>query len=171
MKKIKTLFLAACAVVAMTAVSCSSQSKDKTQTSDENVEAVDQKGVITLTDDTKFRPNMDVKEAVVLDFNATWCIPCKKLTPAFDKAAEVYEGKVKFYSVDIDNNTQTAHAFDITGVPTVIIMTPDGKMSKYVGLGDFATEAELSNPDLTDAQLTDIIFKNMCQLIDGQISK
>lgn len=171
MKRIKTLLLAACAIAAMTAASCSAQGKDKTQTDGENVEVTAQDGVITLTDDSKFRPTMDVKEAVVLDFNATWCIPCKKLTPAFDKAAEAYAGKVKFYSVDIDNNPQTTQAFEITGVPTVVIMTPDGKVSKYVGLGDFASDAELSAPDLTDTQLTDIIYNNMRKLIDGQISK
>ena len=149
----KTLLAAAVAFTAMAAVSCSSSAeKANTAAEDETAtvevaEAAAQAadGVITVTDDNQFRPGMKPEVATVIDFNATWCGPCKMLAPAFDKAAKEFAGKVKFYSVDIDNNRQTAEAFGVSAIPTLVFISTDGTATTYVGTDAFVTDSALEN--------------------------
>ena len=56
----------------------------------------------------------------IVDFTATWCGPCKMLAPTIEKLAKNYEGRVKIYSVDVDNARELATSLGIRGVPTVI---------------------------------------------------
>ncbi|MDE6160201.1 MAG: thioredoxin family protein [Muribaculaceae bacterium] len=93
-------------------------------------------GVVNLADDQAFRPDTKVDKLTVLDFNATWCGPCKMLAPVFEAAADKFSGKVTFVSVDIDKCTSTATAFDVQAVPTVVILKPDGTSLRYVGTQD-----------------------------------
>lgn len=90
-------------------------------------------GVIDLNDDNAYRPGTKVDMLTVLDFNATWCGPCKMLAPVFDSTAKAFDGKVRFVSVDIDKCTATAEAFAVEAVPTVVLLRPDGKSERYVG--------------------------------------
>ncbi len=90
-------------------------------------------GVVELTDDNVLRPDTKVDKLTIVDFNATWCGPCKMLAPVFESAAESYGDKVDFLSVDIDKCAATRDAFGVEAVPTVVIMRPDGKTERYVG--------------------------------------
>jgi thioredoxin 1 len=92
--------------------------------------------VINLSDDNLLRPGVQRDEVVFIDFNATWCVPCKKFTPAFESTAQKFNGKAKFYSVDIDVNGETAKAFNVESVPTIIVLKKDGSLDRYVGIGD-----------------------------------
>ena len=56
----------------------------------------------------------------VVDFSATWCGPCQMLAPVLGKVSDNYTEDVKFYNIDIDENSELASSFDITGVPTII---------------------------------------------------
>lgn len=89
-----------------------------------------------LVDDNFFSPDTKVTNLTVFDFNATWCGPCKAFKPAFDEIAERYGSKARFVSVDIDKCPNTAEAFKITAVPTVILMKPDGGLLRFEGTGD-----------------------------------
>ncbi len=99
---------------------------------DEAVRGSDGK-VVELTDDNVLRPDTKVDKLTIVDFNATWCGPCKMLAPVFESAAESYGDKVDFLSVDIDKCAATRDAFGVEAVPTVVIMRPDGKTERYVG--------------------------------------
>lgn len=57
----------------------------------------------------------------ILDFNATWCGPCRMLHPVFDKVSEEIEN-VKFISVDVDDNPNLSAKFGIRSIPTLIIL-------------------------------------------------
>ena len=70
----------------------------------------------------------------VVDFNATWCGPCRMLEPVLEDLAKRYKGKVDFYSVDIDQNKAVAEAYDIDGIPTIIMFSTTGEYDKSVGL-------------------------------------
>lgn len=161
--------------MAMTAVSCSSSSKENAAETNAETEAatqaeltapvpaVEEAGVINLKDDNLFRPDTKVSVPTVLDFNAVWCVPCKKLAPAFHQAAEDFAGKINFYSVDIDSCRTTAAAFNVQSVPTVVILTPDGQTQTHVGLGPFLTPEQLQNTSGDDttkailAKLTEML--------------
>lgn len=134
MKKI--LLLAASAVLVLGAVltgvsyECQAQTKKATT-------AVAKKGtVVNLTNDNLYRPSKKVKKLTILDFNATWCGPCKQFAPAFHEGAAKFGAKVDFVSVDTDNNPATAKAFGVQSIPTVIFIYPDGKTKRIVGTQD-----------------------------------
>ena len=69
----------------------------------------------------------------VVDFNATWCGPCKMLAPVIDALAAEYEGKIDFYSLDIDENPGLTAQFGIQGVPTLIMFKNGEKADSIVG--------------------------------------
>ncbi|MEO0486501.1 MAG: thioredoxin [Pseudomonadota bacterium] len=67
---------------------------------------------------------VDVVEAsnevpVIVDFWATWCGPCKTLTPALEAAVTKAKGSVKLVKVDVDQNQQIAAQLRIQSIPTV----------------------------------------------------
>lgn len=57
---------------------------------------------------------------VVVDFFATWCGPCKMLSPILDSVMEQYEGMVRFVKVDIDLYPDLAEKYGIQSVPTLL---------------------------------------------------
>lgn len=66
---------------------------------------------------------------VVVDFFATWCGPCKMLTPVIEELSSELEGKVKFIKVDIDESSDLASRFQIVNVPTLKVLK-DGEVLK-----------------------------------------
>lgn len=168
----KTFFAIAMAVAALGFTACSGNSENKAEAQEENIEQTEPQtkesaepadDVITLTDDNLFRPGKAPETLTVLDFNATWCVPCKKLTPAYHEAAARLGDKVKFYSVDIDNNPATKDAFDVKSVPTVVILAPNGETETFVGLGPFVGQ------DGLEGELTPIILKSLMEKIDKHL--
>lgn len=63
---------------------------------------------------------MSVKQPSVIDFNATWCGPCRKLAPILEELAAEYDGKVNFYSIDTDKNRDLAKMLQIKSIPYVL---------------------------------------------------
>lgn len=59
---------------------------------------------------------------IVIDFYATWCGPCKTLTPLLEKLAKEYGGAFRLAKVNVDTEAELANAFQIRSVPTVILM-------------------------------------------------
>lgn len=62
----------------------------------------------------------------VVDFWATWCAPCRRLSPAVDALAEEYEGRVKFYKVDVDKEPDVAEYFNVTAIPVIVFIPVEG---------------------------------------------
>ncbi len=73
-------------------------------------------------------------EPCVIDFYATWCGPCKRLAPMMDEMAKTFNGKVKFYRVDVDKQPKLAALFRIQSIPAVLFTPKNGKPMMQVGL-------------------------------------
>ncbi|MEM7164364.1 MAG: thioredoxin [Planctomycetota bacterium] len=71
--------------------------------------------------------------AVVLDFYATWCQPCKQIAPILDELADDYQGQLKVGKVDIDQAPDLAVQFGISGVPTLVFLKGGEKVDQLVG--------------------------------------
>ena len=72
------------------------------------------------------------KEGVVLvDFFATWCGPCKMLSPVLEELAEDVKGKAEIVKVVVDQEGDLAMRFGIMSVPTMIIFK-DGEAVKQI---------------------------------------
>ncbi len=59
---------------------------------------------------------------VLVDFYATWCGPCKMLSPIVDQLAEEYDGKVKVGKLNTDENRDIAEKYNILSIPTILCM-------------------------------------------------
>ncbi len=68
----------------------------------------------------------------VIDFSATWCGPCKMLAPVFHELAEEEKG-VDFYSADVDQNMELAQKFNVSAVPTVVLLKNGKEVSRSMG--------------------------------------
>ena len=70
----------------------------------------------------------------IIDFNATWCGPCRKLKPVLEQLAKEYSGKIDFYSIDVDDNRELAMTFRISSIPMLLICPVDSTPQALVGL-------------------------------------
>lgn len=75
----------------------------------------------------------NTKGVVVVDFFATWCGPCKMLSPVLEGLSGEMEGKAKFIKVDIDQSLDLANEFQISSVPTMIIFKDGQKAEQLIG--------------------------------------
>ena len=78
--------------------------------------------------------------SVVVDFFATWCGPCKKIAPAFEKLAEVYP-TIVFLKVDVDESAELVDKYGIQAMPTFLFMK-DGVIVKRIEGADLRAMEE-----------------------------
>jgi thioredoxin 1 len=71
-----------------------------------------------------------LKGAVVIDFFATWCGPCKRIAPTFEKLAEAFP-KITFLKVDVDESPDLVNKYDVSAMPTFVFLK-DGLVIKRV---------------------------------------
>jgi thioredoxin 1 len=74
--------------------------------------------------------------AVVIDFFATWCGPCKRIAPTYEKLSEAFTS-VQFFKVDVDESPELVDMFGISAMPTFVFLK-DGKIVKKVEGADMA---------------------------------
>ncbi len=163
----KNLFLSMAGAVLAAAMitSCSG----KNATTDAETESVatiaalpDSVVVEALDNDSLLRPDYKVERLTVIDFNASWCGPCRMLAPSFDAVADSLHQTVDFYSVDIDRMTATAEAFGIEAIPAVVVMSPADSTRTYVGLDPYLEGVDMDSiksPGELTRYLTPALFK------------
>jgi thioredoxin 1 len=66
-------------------------------------------------------------QPVLIDFWATWCAPCRAITPIVEELAGTYAGKVKIVKLNIDDNPKTPTSYDVRSIPTLLLFK-DGKV-------------------------------------------
>lgn len=69
---------------------------------------------------------------VVVDFYATWCNPCKMLAPVFEQVSNEVEG-VTFGKVNIDENMELTVKYNVTTVPTIVLLKDGVEVDRIVG--------------------------------------
>lgn len=78
-------------------------------------------------------------ELVLIDFNAPWCAPCKKLAPILDDLSAAYNGKLKIIGIDVDEHIELADALNVNALPTLKLYKKGARVWEYIGLTDKAS--------------------------------
>ncbi|MBQ9246779.1 thioredoxin [bacterium] len=90
--------------------------------------------VLEITDDTFEKEVINQQQLTLVDFWATWCGPCRKLSPVIDELATEFDGKVKFVKIKADENMQTAQKYSISGVPSLLIFKNGEPVERIVNI-------------------------------------
>ncbi len=70
---------------------------------------------------------------VLIDFWADWCGPCHVIAPILEEVAQDYEGKIKVVKVNTDESYELAEQFDITSIPTMVLVIKGKEVSRTLG--------------------------------------
>jgi thioredoxin 1 len=89
--------------------------------------------VTTLSDTTFDEEIGAASEAVIVDFWAEWCGPCKMIAPVLDEIADDHAGKVKVVKLNVDDNPATARRFEVMSIPTLIVFKDGAPAKRLVG--------------------------------------
>jgi thioredoxin 1 len=76
---------------------------------------------------------------LVLDFWATWCGPCRMVSPILAELAEKYDGKIVVGKCDVEENEDLAAEFGIRNIPTILFFKGGQLVDKFVGAANKAT--------------------------------
>ena len=66
--------------------------------------------------------------AVLVDFWAEWCGPCKMIAPILDEVSRDYDGRVQVAKLNVDDNQEVAAKYGIRGIPTLMLFK-DGQLA------------------------------------------
>ena len=71
--------------------------------------------------------------AVLVDFWAEWCGPCKMVAPVLEEIAAEHSDKLRIVQLNIDDNLETTRRFDVMSIPTLILFKDGTAQMKIVG--------------------------------------
>jgi len=70
----------------------------------------------------------------LVDFWAEWCGPCRMIAPVLDQLAQEYGDKIAIGKVNVDNETDLAVKFQVSSIPTLLIMKDGEVQQRFVGV-------------------------------------
>lgn len=85
------------------------------------------------TNKVNFEAAVENNHLVLVDFYATWCGPCKMMAPIIEDLNKELEGKVKVLKVDVDQEFELARKFQISAIPTLVLIKDGKVVSKTMG--------------------------------------
>ena len=98
--------------------------------------------MINTFDDNNWE-NIKKEEISVIRFSASWCSPCKELTPILEKLSKNFEGKATFYYADVEEGgLNKGSELGIRGVPSTILFKRGVEVDRLVGYPGEAKVAE-----------------------------
>jgi len=88
---------------------------------------------LEFTDQNFSTEVLQSEKAVLVDFWAVWCGPCKMIAPFVEELAGEFEGKAKIGKLDVDNNQESAIKYGVRSIPTVLIFKGGKVVDTIIG--------------------------------------
>lgn len=128
--------------IVLSLISCACSNKNDNVASTQSGEVPSNATALTADSSTNTaidtnRVAVDEKydKIMVVDFYATWCGPCKAMAPTMEAMENKYGNKIEFNKVDIDQSPEIAQEFNVTAVPTIVVISRTGDIIEtLVGL-------------------------------------
>lgn len=90
--------------------------------------------VTELNKDNFEKEVMEANVPVLIDFWASWCGPCRMMSPVIDKIAEEMGDKLKVCKVNVDENHELAEKYEIMTIPAFIVIKNGAESSRTIGV-------------------------------------
>ncbi|MEY2637217.1 MAG: Hydroxyacylglutathione hydrolase, partial [Bacteroidota bacterium] len=84
--------------------------------------------------EASFAEKIKGKPMVIIDYNATWCGPCKQLSPILKEWVKAQNGKVELIEIDVDENQELAKSMKIESIPYLEMYKNGVKTWSSIGL-------------------------------------
>ncbi|BAZ52919.1 thioredoxin [Nostoc sp. NIES-4103] len=87
--------------------------------------------IVTYVQESEFDTLLSKEKIVVVDFTATWCGPCRIVSPLMDQLANEYKDRVKVVKIDVDKDKPVFKKFGLRSIPAVLIFK-DGELAQTI---------------------------------------
>ncbi len=89
--------------------------------------------IVNVTDASFEEDVLKAETAVLVDYWAEWCGPCKMIAPVLEEIAKDYADTLKVCKLNIDENNETPPKFGIRGIPTLMLFKDGNVEATKVG--------------------------------------
>ncbi len=91
-------------------------------------------GIIIALDESSFNEKVfSAPHAVLVDFWADWCGPCKAIAPILEELASEYDGKLIIGKVNVDKHPRVAAGLGVRSIPTMVVFCRGEERERLVG--------------------------------------
>jgi len=93
----------------------------------------DELGLVHINDKTFTTEVLNSDIPVLVDFWATWCGPCRSISPIVEELAKEFSGRVKVTKLNVDESPATPSQYGVRGIPTLILFKGGKIFDQIVG--------------------------------------
>jgi thioredoxin 1 len=90
-------------------------------------------GILTLTEENFDEHLARIEDPILVDFWASWCGPCKVISPWLEELATELTGQVRFAKINVEDNGDLVNRFGVSSIPTLILFRKGKVVDQMIG--------------------------------------